>query len=162
MPSHSPFPNFYFLLTIAGAMMLRIMDLFPNMAEFTPDWVALTLIYWSIALPERFGVFTAFFVGLFTDVLTGHLLGQSALIYSIYSYLGITQHRRLRQFPIPQQCVFILFCLLSGQSLIFGMESMQAANRLPVSFWYPVLSGTLAWPLVFILLRSLRVLARIS
>lgn len=143
-------------------MMLRIMDVFPGMAEFNPDWIVLVLIYWSIALPERFGVFTAFTVGLFTDVLTGHLLGQSGLIYAIIIYLSIRQHRRLRQFPIPQQCLFIFFCLLCGQSLIFGMESMQAANRLPLSFWYPVLSGTLAWPLVFFLLRALRVLARIT
>ncbi len=151
-----------FVGTIAAAMVMRVISVFPSVDLFNPDWIVLVLIYWSIALPDRFGVFTAFAVGLFTDVLTGHLLGQYALIYALLSYLSIKEHRRLRQFPLPQQCLFILFCLTSGQSLLFGMASMQAANRLPLSFWYPVLSGTLAWPLVFYVLRTIRVMARIS
>lgn len=162
MPSPNPSAPFYFMATLSCAMILRIMDLFPGTVEFNPDWIALVLIYWSIALPERFGVFTAFSAGLLTDVLTSHLLGQYALIYALYSYFSIRQHRRLRQFPLIQQCMFVFFCLLCGQSLIFGMESMQAANRLPLSFWYPVLTGALMWPLVFLVLRAIRVLARIS
>jgi rod shape-determining protein MreD len=162
MISTSPFAPFYFVLTVSLAMIMRIMDVIPGMAQFNPDWIALVLIYWCVALPERFGVFTAFTIGVFTDVLTSHLLGQHALIYAFFSYFSIRQHRRLRQFPIPQQCLFILFCLTSGQILTSGMQTMQAANHLPLSSWYPVLTGTLVWPLVFIVLRTVRVLARIS
>ncbi len=162
MPAHSPFAFLYFIATIAFAMMLRVSWFIPDLAAFNPDWIVLVLIYWCIALPERFGVFTAFSVGLLTDVLTGHLLGQYALIYALISYLSIKEYRRLRQFPWPQQCLFVLFCLFCGQSILFGMESMQAANRLPASFWYPVLTGALAWPLVFVVVRAIRVLARIS
>lgn len=162
MSSHSPFALPYFLFTMAFAMALRVMSIFPKMDSFNPDWIGLVLIYWCIALPQRFGVFTAFWVGLLTDVLTGHLLGQYALIYALISYLSIREHKRLRQFPLVQQCLFVMFCLMCSQSLLFGMESMQAANRLPLSFWYPVLSGTFAWPFVFWALRTIRVLARIS
>jgi len=162
MPTNSPIALFCFLGTVATAMVLRIMSVVPSLDEFNPDWIMLVLIYWSIALPDRFGVFSAFWIGLFTDVLTGHLLGQYALIYALVSYLSIKQHRRLRQFPALQQCLFVLLCLLSGQSLLYGMESMQAENRLPLSFWYPALSGAIAWPLVFFILRKIRVMARIS
>lgn len=158
--------SFFAALTFTGsivfAMILRIMLPFPGMESFNPDWVVLVLIYWSIALPERFGVFTAFWVGLLTDVLTGHLLGQYALIYALIIFLSIKEYRRLRQFPLFQQCLFVGFCLGCGQSILFGMESMQVANRLPLSFWYPVASGMLAWPFVFLLLRALRVMTRIS
>ncbi|MGY6277651.1 rod shape-determining protein MreD [Methylomonas sp. MgM2] len=162
MSALNPIAFFCFVGTIAAAMVMRAMSIFPSLDVFNPDWVVLVLIYWSIALPDRFGVFSAFWVGLFTDVLTGHLLGQYALIYAIVSFLSIQEHRRLRQFPLLQQCLFVLFCLMCGQGLLFGMASMQAANRLPLSFWYPVLSGTLAWPLVFHVLRAIRVMARIS
>lgn len=162
MPSHNTIAHLCFVGTIAAAMVLRAMSIFPAMDEFNPDWVILALIYWSIALPERFGVFTAFWVGLITDVLTGHLLGQYALIYALSCYLSLKEHRRLRQFPLAQQCLFVLFSLMCEQSFLYGMESMQAANRLPLSFWYPVLTGALAWPLVFLALRAIRVAARIS
>ncbi len=162
MSNHSPFAALYFLLTVTLAMVLRVMSIYPELDALNPDWIALVLIYWSVALPQRFGVFTAFWVGLLTDVLTGHLLGQYALIYSVISYLSIREYKRLRQFPLVQQCLFVLFCLVCGQSLLFGMASMQAANNLPLSFWYPTLSGTLAWPFVFWTLRTVRVLARLS
>jgi len=162
MTHHNLFADLSFILTIATAMVLRAMSIFPDFDEFNPDWVVLALIYWSIAVPERFGVFSAFWVGLFTDVLTGHLLGQYALIYSLISYFCIKEHRRMRQFPLPQQCLFVWICLMSEQGMLFGMESMQTANRLPVSFWFPAFTGTLAWPVAFVLLRAVRIMTRIS
>lgn len=152
-----------FLMTLGCAMALKMMAIAPELAYMNPDWVGLVMIYWCIALPERYGVFTAWSVGLLTDVLTGHLMGQNALIYSILCYFCVKEHRRLRQFPLPQQCVFVLLCLLGTRCIVFGIESMQAtAQHLPFSFWYPVLSSTLVWPVVFLILRKIRVLARIS
>ncbi len=151
----------YFFVTVGAAMVLRVMSWSPLMDTLNPDWIVLVLIYWSIALPERFGVFSALSIGLLTDVLTGRLLGQYALIYALICYFSINEHRRLRQFPMLQQCLFVFFCLLGQQMIIFGTESMQAGNRLSLSFWYPVLTGTLVWPLVFVVLRYIRVMARI-
>ncbi len=163
MSPHSPVATLYFIATIAIAMALRIMSPVYGIDEYNPDWIVLVLMYWSIALPERFGVFTAWMIGLLTDVLTGRLLGQYGLVYAIVVYFSIKEHRRLRQFPLPQQCLFVLCCLFGGQCLIFGIESMQAtANRLTLAFWYPAITGTLVWPLVFIVLRAIRVLARLS
>lgn len=163
MSAHKTSSLVIFVLTIGVAMVLRVMSFLSVWDMFNPDWIALALIYWSIALPERIGVFTGFMIGLLTDVLTGSPLGQYALIYVLTSYFSIKEHRRLRQFPLIQQCFFILFCLLLGRSLIFGIELMQAsANRLPASFWYPALSGTMLWPGVFFVLRAIRVFTRIS
>lgn len=163
MSAHNTFSFVIFAFTLALAMMLRVVSLCSTCDVFNPDWIALALIYWSIALPERIGVFTAFVVGLLTDVLTGCLLGQYALIYVLISYFSIKEHRRLRQFPLIQQCAFVLFCLLLGRSLIFAIELMQAsANHLPASFWYSALSGALVWPLVFLVLRAIRLFARIT
>lgn len=162
MSSNNQFAVVYFVVTIAVAMVLRVMSLWPDFDPFNPDWIVLVLIYWAIALPERFGVFSAWWVGLLTDVLTGRLLGQYALIYALIAYFSIKEHRRLRQFPVIQQCIFVFFCLLGSQSIVFGMESMQAGNRLTLPFWYPVLTGTVVWPLVFWGLRYIRVIARIA
>jgi rod shape-determining protein MreD len=162
MPHSNSLPTVYFIGTIAIAMILRIMSLWPEFDAYNPDWIALALIYWSMALPERFGVFSAWTVGLFTDVLTGRLLGQYALIYAIVVYFSIKEHRRLRQFPMFQQCIFVFLCLLGAQSIIFGTQSMQAGNRFSFDFWCPVFTGTAVWPLVFTTLRYIRVLARIE
>ncbi len=158
MPDNSELP---YLLTIVLTMVLKIMPLPQTLEYLNPDWVLLALIYWSLALPERLGVFNAWVVGLLVDVLTGRLLGQTALIYSLVSYFCVKLHKRIRHYPLPQQSLFVFVCLLSGQVIVFWIESMQAANRLPLAFWYPVFTGTLLWPVVYLLLRLIRALGRI-
>ena len=157
MPENSELTSF---LTIVAAMMLKIMPFPPTLGYFNPDWVLLVLIYWSLALPERYGVFNGWIVGLLVDVLTGRLLGQSALIYSLVCYFCVKLHKRIRHYPIAQQSLFVFVCLLTGQVIVYWIESMQGYNRLPLAFWFPVVSGTLIWPLVYLLLRFIRSLGR--
>jgi rod shape-determining protein MreD len=71
--------GFIILLSFAVAMLLTIIPIPDALRVLRPDWVALTLIFWCLALPYRIGVVSGFFAGLFLDVLTGTLLGQHAL-----------------------------------------------------------------------------------
>jgi len=145
------------ILTIVLAMGLRIAPLPGIIAAFNPDWVLLILIYWSLALPERVGIFHAWTFGLLTDVLTGRLLGQYALAYSIVIYICLKLHKRLRQFPIFQQGLFIFFCLLLSQLLLFFIKNLQHPAQLHSTFWLPVFTGTLCWPVVYTAMRFIRI-----
>lgn len=149
-----------FALTIIAAMMLRIMPLPGLLNYLNPDWVLLVLIYWSLALPERYGVFNAWMIGLLSDVLTGRLLGQYALIYSLAGYSCVKFHRRIRNYPLPQQSLFVFFNLLIAQVFVFWIENMRASGYLPLAFWFPVFTGTMAWPLVYGALRVVRSVVR--
>lgn len=153
--------NYYYgfsriLVTLVIAMCLRIAPWPTAIAAFNPDWVLLALIYWSLALPERVGIFHAWTFGLLTDVLTGRLFGQYALAYSLVIYICLNLHRRLRQFPLIQQALFIFFCLLLSQLLLFLIKNLQHPAQLHGSFWLPVFTGTLCWPLVYTVMRFVR------
>ena len=150
------------ILTIALAMCLRIAPWPGALAVFNPDWVLLTLIYWSLAVPERVGIFHAWTFGLLTDVLTGRLLGQYALAYSMVIYICLKLHKRLRQFPLIQQGLFIFFCLLLSQLLLFLIKNIQHPAQLHASFWLPVFTGTASWSLVYTVLRFVRLSGRIK
>ncbi|MGZ8191104.1 MAG: rod shape-determining protein MreD [Methylococcaceae bacterium] len=150
------------IFTLALAMCLKIAPWPGAMADFNPDWVLLTLIYWSLAVPERVGIFHAWTFGLLTDVLTGRLLGQYALAYSLVIYICLNLHKRLRQFPLIQQGLFVFFCLLLSQLLLFLIKNIQAPAQLQASFWLPVFSGTLCWPLIYTVLRFVRLSKRIK
>ena len=142
-------------LTMVLAMALRIAPWSSSLELFNPDWVLLTLIYWSIALPERVGIFTASTVGLLTDELTGQLFGQHALTYSLVIYACLKLHKRLRQYPILQQELFIFCCLLFAQIMFFFLKNLQHPVNLSTDFWLPILTGTACWPLIYIVLRSI-------
>lgn len=145
-----------YVLSLIAAMVLRIFPLPSAVQAFNPDWILLLLIYWSLAAPEKVGIFNACFVGLLADVLTGKLLGQQALAYAVAIYLCVKLHKRLRRFPLLQQSLFIMGVLLVAQSLLFWIENLARPPRLEAVFWLPVASGTLAWPLVFAIMRKIR------
>jgi len=150
------------ILSLILAMCLRIAPLPPAVAMFNPDWVLLALIYWSLAVPERVGIFHAWTFGLLTDVLTGRLFGQYALAYSLVIYMCLKLHKRLRQFPLLQQALFIFFCLLLSQLLLFLIKNLQHPAQLHGTFWLPVFTGTMLWPLVFTVMRFVRLSRRLS
>ncbi len=145
-----------FALTIVIAMMLRIIP-WPHAIEiFNPDWVLLSLIYWSLATPDRVGIFNSWIIGLLTDVLTGRFLGQYALAYTLSSYFCLKLHRRLRQYPVIQQAMFIFFTLLLSKLLIFWTTNLYASTQFHASFFLPVITGTLCWPFIYTVLRKFR------
>lgn len=148
------------ILTIVMAMCLRITPWPGFLAGMNPDWVLLVLIYWAIAVPERVGIFHAWTVGLLVDVLTGRVFGQYALAYSLIIYVCLILHKRLRQFPLPQQGLFIFFCLMFTQILLFWLKNIQHPAQLHSSFWLPIATGTFFWPLVYAALRRVRLSRR--
>ncbi len=162
MPLNNTIGFFRILLTLILAMCLRIVPLSDDLALLNPDWVLLVLIYWSLYLPDRVGIFHAWIFGLFTDVLLGRMLGQYALAYSIIIFVCLKFHKRLRQFPLLQQGLFIFFCLLLSQLLLFFIKNLQHPAQLHASFWLPVFTGTLIWPFVYGVLSFVSLFRRIK
>ena len=151
-----------YFVTIILAMGFKILPLPVMLSNINPDWVLLALIYWTLALPEKLGVFNAWVVGLLVDVLTGRLLGQHALAYALISYACLKLHKRLRQYPVLQQSLFIFCSLLVSQVLIFWIENIKEPTEFTMAFWLPVFIGTLCWPLVYSALRYIRHLGHIG
>lgn len=143
------------VLTIVLAMALRIAPWSDSLEIWNPDWVLLTLMYWSVAIPDRVGIFSAWTVGILTDELTGQLFGQHALTYSLIIYACLKLHKRLRRYPLLQQGAFIFVCLLFSQLLFFFLKNIQHSLPMTNDFWLPIISGTVCWPLVFKLLHSI-------
>jgi rod shape-determining protein MreD len=151
---------FWVTLTVVLAMSLKIAPWSTVLEPFNPDWILLTLMYWAVAIPERIGIFYAWTTGVFTDVLTGQMVGQNALIYTLIIYACLKLHKRLRQYPLVQQGVFIFCCLLSSQLLFFFLKNLQHLQHplhLSSDFWLPILTGTSFWPLIYTVLQTVRI-----
>jgi rod shape-determining protein MreD len=151
-----------YFLSIIVAMGLNILPLSNVWKSLNPDWVLLVLIYWTLTVPERVGVFNAWILGIFVDVLTGRLLGMHGLIYALINYTCLKFHRRLRNYPVLQQALFVFFCLLVSQVLVFWIENIQGTAGLSWFFWLPVLTGTLCWPFVYSGLRLISLIGHID
>ncbi|HEY0847522.1 MAG TPA: rod shape-determining protein MreD [Noviherbaspirillum sp.] len=95
-----------------------------------PDFVALTLVFWSIHQPRKVGIGIAFFMGLLMDVHDATLLGENALSYTLLSYFAIMIHRRVLWFKVSTQTLHVL-------PLLFLMQIVQLVIRMMVSGDFP-------------------------
>ena len=144
------------LITLIIAFILTLLPLPEWAASFRPQWIAMVVIYWSLALPHRFGIVTAWIIGLFLDVLTGTLLGEHALALSIIIYIILRSYARVRLFPIWQQSIVVALLLMLYQFIILWPQSF--IHRLPVidHYWISPFISMLLWPWAFYLLRATR------
>ncbi len=124
--------------------------------QFRPDWEALVLIYWCMALPTRVGVGTAWSVGLILDVLYGSMLGENALAKSLIAFLAVHFHLQLRMFPRWQQAVVVLLLVAVNNLLVLWIKHL--AGMAPATWGYltPSIVSMLLWPWLFVILRDIR------
>jgi rod shape-determining protein MreD len=121
-----------------------------------PDWVALVLIYWCLAMPDRIGLGTAWLVGLFLDVVYGSLLGQHALAKTLVAFLVLKLHLRIRIFPAWQQALVVGLILVINHIIIIWVRGMSGQADAPGALWFTIIVGMAIWPALFNLLRKTR------
>lgn len=149
-------------LTLIIALTLVILPL-PDWAQiYRPDWVALVLIYWSMALPKRVGLWFAFITGLIVDVTQGTLLGQHSLGLLIIIFVNLNVHQRIRVMSLANQALYVLLLLLINQLVVVWIEGMMQRQPPVMAYFGPALTGMAIWPWVFIVLRDIRRKAQLS
>lgn len=148
------------LLGLFVMLALSVVPLPESVAPFRPDWVAVALLYWCFAAPRRFSLFTAFFLGLALDALTGALLGQHALALVLIVYLAERFYLQVRVFPLSQLIVIIMALLGLYEFVLFWIDGVAGRTVPLVERWGPVVSGTLVWVMASAFLEHRRREAR--
>ncbi|ESW36120.1 rod shape-determining protein MreD, partial [Pseudomonas taiwanensis SJ9] len=143
-------------LTFAIGLLLSVSPMPQFMEVFRPMWLALLVSFWTLAVPNKVGMTTAFVLGLAEDVLYGTLLGQNALILTLITFLVLSLQQRLRMFPMWQQSLVILVIFGIAQLIQLWLSALTG-NRLPTLalVWSAVISALL-WPWISFALRDLR------
>ena len=151
-----PANPFFIWISLMAAMLLNMLQ---NMgiwgrAAWTPDVLAVVLVFWTVHQPLRVSIGAAFVFGLLMDVHQSGLLGQHALAYTVLSFFAITIHRRLLWFSVPSQAaqVFPLFVVAHAVELVVGMLSGGTFPGLSLLL-APVAEAVL-WPVASIVLLA--------
>lgn len=121
-----------------------------------PEWVALVMIYWAVALPQSLPAWFVFVAGVLLDAIQAGALGQNALSLLCVTVIVQLLYQRLRLFTQLQQ-VAVVFCLLSLHLLIGQWLRNLLIDAPPSdSLLLAALSSAVLWPLMFFSLRALR------
>jgi len=137
-------------VSLLGALILSVVRLPEAVAPFRPDWVAVVLLYWSLIEPRRYGLLSAFWLGIALDTLSGSLFGQHSLALLVIVYLSQRLYLRIRTFP-ASQVASIVIVLLALYELVLLLVDGFAGRSVPlVERWGPVLTGGVLWLVVLV------------
>ena len=138
------------------ALLLTALPMPEAAANWRPAWVALVLVYWCMAAPEKVGVMVGWTVGLLLDVMTGTLLGQHALGLSVVAYVAQHTHRRVRVLPLWRQGVTIFVLVFLYQALLLWSNGIRGIPVEAPAYWTSPFVSMLLWPWIFVVLRVIR------
>ena len=144
------------VMTFVVALLLTAMPLPEWLSYARPEWVALTLVYWCMALPQRVGVGAAWFLGLLLDVLRGAALGQHAMALSLVAFLALKLHQQIRVYPMWQQALSVMGFMTLYALLVLWISGFLEVRTSHWYQWLPVVTSALIWPWLFIILRDVR------
>lgn len=151
-----PVKSGFIVITLAAALMLNLLPWTGWGLTLSPDFVAVTLLYWCIHQPQKVGIGAAWFMGLFSDVAGASLFGQHALAYSVLAFSALFLTRRVLMFNIGQQVLHIIPMLLLMQAVMAAVRIVAGAAFPGWLYFFPSISGALLWPLLSVLLELAR------
>ena len=144
------------LFTLLLALMLTIMPMAIKVNAFRPDWVLIVMVYWSMALPNKVNIFTAWIMGFIIDVLLGSVLGVHAAAMAMVVYISAANYQKIRNFSLWQQALIVGVLSALYHLLTFWMEHFLTKVPFLMSYLYPVITSLVVWPWAFLLLRKIR------
>ena len=151
-----PANPFFIWGSLIAAMLVNMVQ---NMglwgrAAWTPDVLAVVLVFWTVHQPLRVSIGGAFVFGLLMDVHQGGLLGQHAMAYTVLSFFAITIHRRLLWFSVPSQAAQVLPLFAVAHAVELAVRMLNG-GAFP-GWWMllaPVAEAVL-WPVATVLLLA--------
>jgi rod shape-determining protein MreD len=144
------------LLTLLIALMASIMPMPLSVDAFRPDWVLVTLLYWSLAMPSKVNVITAWVMGFILDVLLGSILGIHAAAMAVSVYIIVVNFQKIRNFSLWQQAIIVGFSAALYHLIVFWLQRFLGDVVFLPSYLYPVITTIILWPWLFLLLRRIR------
>ena len=156
MADEGPQAYWVILATFLVALVLAVLPLPHWLLWARPEWLALALIYWTSAFPERVGFLTALSLGVGMDVRVGAVLGQNGFALVVVAVLALLIYQRLRVFSLLQQAG-VVFVLIGIHLLICQwVQNLEGAGAQTSLFLLPALTSALLWPVILHILRALR------
>ncbi len=143
-------------ISLLIAFLLTALPLPDWASHWRPAWVAMVLVYWCMALPNKVGIGIAWSLGLLLDVQQGALLGQNAMGLALIAYFIIQIHKRFRLFPLVQQSCLIGFIIIFYLLIASWVNGIMGIPPKSWVYWMPAFTSMVLWPWLFVILRDIR------
>jgi len=158
LDKRSNFISVYFFIgiTIFFAFLLEVfVSNFFELSVYLP-LTLMVLIYWNMALPKNIGLIWAMIFGFCLDINQEILLGSHVILFLFISYFTQRYFHRLRALYTVQQSLFVAIIVLIYQIFLIFFLS-EFTDTIIIELVLMTVMAALIWPIIFGILRQLRI-----
>lgn len=141
------------VFSLLAGLALNLLPWVGTAQWWRPDFLLVILLYWVVQQPRRVGMGVAWMLGLLTDMANGGVLGQHAMAYTVAAFGALMLQRRIINFNLWRQTLQMLPLLLVEQLMSILAATFAGHAFSGIEYFLSVLSGTLLWLPVSLLLQ---------
>ena len=143
-------------MSLLLALLLQLVVLPDPLGAARPLWLPLIIAYWALMEPRVPILIVAFICGLVSDVLFSTVLGQHALGLILLAYIVSRMRPIFILFPLWQSTLALAPAWLLYTYLMFWIDASTHHQADIWLRWLPMISTTLFWPMVYVLMELVR------
>lgn len=150
-------PLIAIILSVIIGSVLVVYPLDYTLAGWRPLIMLMVTIFWILCQPTWCGVWFAFGVGLFSDLLLDAPLGLNALSYVIITFVIRYFIRERRVMTFANTWVIATLAFISHLIFILLAQVISDVHFSITRHWLPLISSIVLWPILYYCLKRWRV-----
>lgn len=150
-------PLWMIIISIVIGSVLMVYPVSYEMAGWRPSFMLLILLFWILYQPIWCGVWFAFGMGIFVDLLLDAPLGLNALSFVLITFATRYFIRERRILTFGNSWVIAALTVIAHILFLWVSQTIASTHFSIARHWQPVMSSVLAWPLVYYCLHKWRI-----
>lgn len=150
-------PLFVIIFSVVIASILVVYPLSYNVAGWRPAFMLLVTLFWVLCQPQWCGMWFAFTMGIFTDLLLGAPLGINALSFVTISFFARYFIRERRVLTFTNLWIIVSLALFTHLIFMFFAQIMAGIHFSFTRHWQTLGTSIFFWPIQYYLLKKWRI-----
>ena len=149
-------PLIAIVISVVIGSVLMVYPVSYLLSGWRPTFMLLVMFFWVMCQPAWCGVWFAFLVGIFTDLLMEYPLGLNAMSFVLIAFFArfFTRERRIMT---QTNLWMIAIIAIAFHLLLMWLLLVMAGNEMGIlRHWQALLSSVLIWPVVYWSLKKWR------
>ena len=150
-------PLWMIIFSIVLGSVLMVYPMAYETSGWRPSVMLMIMLFWILYQPGWSGIWFAFGMGIFTDLLLDAPLGLNALGFVVITF-GIRYFIRERRIlTFGNSWVIAVIAIVAHIAFLWLSQTIAGIHFSITRHWQPMLTSILTWPLLYYCLHKWRI-----
>ncbi|NAR56534.1 rod shape-determining protein MreD [Acinetobacter haemolyticus] len=150
-------PLLMIIISIVIASVLMVYPLAYELSGWRPAVMLMVMLFWILYQPVWCGIWFAFGMGIFADLLLDAPLGLNALSFVLICFATRYFIRERRILTFGNSWVIASIAIVMHITFLWMCQTITGMHFSLARHWQPLIAGVLAWPILYYCLHKWRI-----